>query len=126
MHLALAAKPFRVIHDAHVFFAVVTGAQVLHTLLYLAHTRRTKAVTAAGVFHGDAVIECDMQNDLAIGGFHFGYLAVLLDKGDCGHNGRITGIGDRSNGTDERTGYRMKEREYRAVDGMAIQVQDLR
>lgn len=87
MNLTLAAEPLGVIHNAHVFLAVVTGAQVIHPFLHFTHAGSAKAVPAARVLHGDPVIERNMQNDLAIGGFYFGYLAVLLDEGDCGHGG---------------------------------------
>lgn len=40
------------------------------------------------MFHGNAVVQCNMQDDLTFGGFYFRNLAVLLDKGDCGHDGQ--------------------------------------
>lgn len=61
----------------------------MHSFFHLAHACGAKAVAAAGVFHGDSRIERDFEDYFALRGFHFGYLAVLLDEGDDGHDGGL-------------------------------------
>lgn len=85
MNFALTAESVGVVHDAHILFAIVARAQIVHTFLYFAHTGGAEAVSATGVLHRYAVIEGDVEDRFAFGCFNLGDLAVLLDKGDCWH-----------------------------------------
>lgn len=93
MHLTLTTQAIRVFHNAHIFFAVVARAEVFHSFFHLAHAGGAEAVPAAGMLHGDPVIERDLEDDIALRGFYLGYLAVLLDEGNAGQwrieNGKL-------------------------------------
>lgn len=71
--------------DSHIFLAVIARAEIPHAIFHLAHACRAKSIPAARVLHGDARIECDLEDRLALRRLDFGDLAVLLDEGDRGH-----------------------------------------
>lgn len=64
----LAAEAVRIFHDSHVLLTVIPRAQVLHALAHLAHAGGAETVSATGMFHGNTVIQGNVQECLPFGG----------------------------------------------------------
>ncbi len=84
-HLTLAAEALGVIDHAHVFLAIIAGAEVFHALFYFAHAGGAEAVASTGMFHINRVIQRDFKDCVAFWGFNLCNLAVLHDKRDLWH-----------------------------------------
>jgi len=62
----LAAQSIGIHRDAHVFFAVIALIEVRHAFADRADACCAKSVPAAGVFHRNIIIECDLENGLSV------------------------------------------------------------
>lgn len=79
IYLRLATQAVRVFRHSHVFFAVVSRAQLLHPLFHMAHAGGAESVASACMFHGNAVIQRDLEERLAVFGLDGLYLAGVVE-----------------------------------------------
>ena len=84
-HHRLAGEAIGLVRHAHVFFAIVTGIQLVSARTDITHARGAKSVASAGVLNRYPRIERDMQKRFPFFGvFHSGDL-IAVTEGDGAH-----------------------------------------
>src|SRR3989344_3324373 len=92
MHMRLTPEALDGSFDTHIHFFVIHRTHLSLRDHFLsvrdfAGTGGAEAIPSAGMFHGNARIECNLQDSFSVGSFHNFRLAILEDEGDFGHEG---------------------------------------
>jgi hypothetical protein len=70
---------------AQILLSIIPGGEILQSIVDIAHTRRTEAISSTRMLHRHTVIECHLKNRFACRSLHLLHLAIAGDETHVRH-----------------------------------------
>ncbi len=79
IYACLATKAVWIFSDSHILFPVIAFGAMFHAVLHFAHARCAKAVSPAGMFHGDGIIDGNVQQRFPLFSLNNFLLSIVVE-----------------------------------------------